>query len=344
MIGTAGTLLLLSLAQAPAPAPPQAPPPAPPQAATAARPAREANAQTVAVQRGMRLEIDDYAGEVTIKAWTRDEVAVEASPTSRGTLDVKTLDKVVTVRTVQQRVPRAVDYQITVPAWMEVKVSGTFTDITVEGTSAPITATNVRGDVMVRGGADRLVLKSIEGAITVDDARGRVEANAVEEAITLRNVAGDISAETVDGDITLDRVDAGNIEASTVGGDITLSGPIRDGGRYSLVTHDGDIQVSVPDGANLVVQVRTFDGQFSSNLAAQPAEIKKDRRYRLNIGTGSAQMDLESFDGEIRLRRPGTEGPRKGKTLEPPRDIDPGVVTVRIVPASAPAGPPPIVR
>ena len=60
-------------------------------------------------------------------------------------------------------------------------------------------------------------------------------------------------AETVNGEITLDRIDAISVDANTVNGDISYDGPIRNGGRYSLSTHNGDITLTVAEG-----QVRTW--------------------------------------------------------------------------------------
>jgi hypothetical protein len=315
----AGMMFVVALAGAPAwqnvsqTAPPANPsqsaapiPPSPgddPQGGAAAT----ASPRVVPVQRGTRLEVDNFAGEITVKAGTRDEVVVSASHAPRARLDVKSADKVVSVQVEFEGVPRAVDFQITVPAWMEVKLTGNYTDISVEGTKAAVTATNVRGDISVKGGADRIGLQSIEGAITVEGSRGRVEANSTNESVTIRDVVGEIVAETVSEHITIERVDATSVEASSVDGDIKLSGPIRDSARYSLTSHDGDVTVSVPDGANVTVQARTMGGDFSSNLGVQPTEVRKGRRFRVSVGTGSAQIEVETFDGDIRIRRPGTE-------------------------------------
>ncbi len=263
--------------------------------------------RVVQVQKGTRLEVENFAGEVVIKPGPRDEVTVSATQGTKAQIDVTSGDKVVRVEARFEGVTRAVDFEITVPAWMEVNVKGNYTDITVEGTKAPVFASNLRGDISVKGGADRLSLKSIEGSILVEGARGRVDASSSSGSVTIRDVMGDIVAETVEEDISIERADGASVEASSVDGSIRLSGPIRDSARYSLTSHDGDITVSVPDGANLTVQARTMGGEFTSNLSVKPTEVRKGRRYRLSIGTGSAQMELESFDGDIRLRRPGTE-------------------------------------
>jgi DUF4097 and DUF4098 domain-containing protein YvlB len=307
----AGASVLDQAAPSPAPIPPAqstaATAPASSADAPQSRSAGTSGPRVVPVQRGTRLEVDNFAGEIIVKAGARDEVVVVAEKGSRAQVDVKSTDKVLRVESSFEGVPRSVDLQITVPVWMEVSLTGTYTDIAVEGTKAAVSASNVRGDISVKGGADRVVVKSIEGAITVDGARGRVEVSSTTESVTITGVVGDIVAESVSGDLTIERPDSTSVEASTVDGQIRFSGPIRDAARYLLTSHDGEITVSIPEGSNVTVQARTMGGEFTSNLNVQPTEVRKGRRFRLSIGTGSAQMELESFDGDIRVRRPGTE-------------------------------------
>ena len=52
-----------------------------PAAAQTARP--PATDQTIAVTKGQRLEVNNFAGEVMVKAWNRDELRVTAEHDSR---------------------------------------------------------------------------------------------------------------------------------------------------------------------------------------------------------------------------------------------------------------------
>src|SRR5438094_27709 len=113
-----------------------------------------------------------------------------------------------------------------------------------------------------------------------------------------------LTAETVNGDITLRRIESSNAEANTVNGDITYDGTIKDGGRYRFATHDGSLRVSVPEKANVAVSVSTFNGEFNSCFPVQLTG-KAKHRFNFTIGSGSARLELESFDGDIKICRPG---------------------------------------
>jgi hypothetical protein len=60
-------------------------------------------------------------------------------------------------------VPTSVDYDLTVPAWIGLDLSGVATDIDVDGVKGEIKAETVRGDINVKGGGNYVSLGSVEG-------------------------------------------------------------------------------------------------------------------------------------------------------------------------------------
>jgi hypothetical protein len=260
---------------------------------------------TLPVRQGARLEVNNFGGEIAVKTWSRSAVRITASHSSRDHIEISASDPAIHV-TAEGRhgPPQLVDYEITVPAWMALNLSGVYTDITVDGAQAEITAETVHGEVKVSGGSGNVSLKSVEGAVTLEKARGRIELYSVNEEIKASDVSGDLTAETVNGDIALQRIESSNAEANTVNGDITYDGTIKDGGRYRFATHDGGLRVSVPEKANVAVSVSTFNGEFTSCFPIQLSG-KTKHRFTFTIGSGSARLELESFDGDIKMCRPG---------------------------------------
>lgn len=272
--------------------------------------------QTVAVTRGARLSIDNFAGEVAVKTWDRDQLRVQARHPARTKVDIKTGPTTVSVRATTSGAPGSVDYEITAPVWMALKIEGTFNFISVEGTQAEVSADTTRGDIVVRG-AGAVTAKSIEGEVIVEGARGRVSASSVQQGIRLTNVSGDISAETNNGSIFLTNVTSSSVELTTINGHIVYEGSVADRGRYRFATHNGHITATIPESANVTFVVRTYNGRFSSQLPAKAApgeEPRQGRRLTYTLGNGSAEMEMESFGGHIRVRRPGADTPaNKGK-------------------------------
>ena len=200
-----------------------------------------------------------------------------------------------------------VDYQITVPRWMPVNLTGTYLDATIEGTQAEVTVETVHGNAKVTGGNGAVSLRSVEGVITVDKASGRVQATTVNEGIRITNSSGEISAETTNGDIFIDNAQTSNLEAFTVNGEVTFNGTIRDSGVYKLGTHNGDIRVGLGGANNATIFVRTFQGDFTADFPVQLPEGQNPRsgskRFNFTLGSGSARIELQSFGGDIVLAR-----------------------------------------
>ena len=260
---------------------------------------------TIPVRAGARLEVSNFGGDIAIKTWSKSAVRVTASHSGRDRISIDATDQYVRVKSQGRRGPsQMVDYDITVPTSMALALTGVYTDISVDGSQAEVTAETVEGSVKVSGGAGNVSLKSVQGEVTLEKAKGRISLSSVNEAITATAISGDVSAETVNGDITLTQIESANTDATTVNGDITYDGTIKDGGRYRFSTHDGDLRVSVPEKAGVSVSVATFNGDFSACFPVQLVN-KTKHRFEFTIGSGSARIELESFNGDIRLCRPG---------------------------------------
>jgi DUF4097 and DUF4098 domain-containing protein YvlB len=200
--------------------------------------------------------------------------------------------------------PHDVEYIIMAPAWMALNLTGVHSDIDVDGSQAAVRAETVKGAVNCRGGTGYISLKSVEGAIALHDAKGRVEVNSVSDDISLIDVSGDVSAATVSGDIELEGIQSSRVDVSTVSGDVAYAGTIADGGHYRLATHNGDLKVSVPEKTNATISVSTFNGEFDSSFPVGAADTGT-HRFSFTVGSGSAGIELETFNGDIALRRPG---------------------------------------
>jgi hypothetical protein len=267
--------------------------------------------KTVDVAKGTRLVLNNQAGEVVVRSWDQDRVRIQASHSSRESVSAETTDNTLRIRTMRTGPSRGpgglVDYQITVPRWMAVNLSGTYMDATIEGTTAEVTVETVHGNAKVTGGTGNVSLRSVEGVITIDKANGRVQATTVNEGIRITNSTGEINADTTNGNIFIDNAQTSNLEAFTVNGEVTFNGTIRDNGVYKLGTHNGDIRVGLGGAANATIFVRTFQGDFAADFPVQLPEGQNARsgskRFNFTLGNGSARIELQSFGGDIVLAR-----------------------------------------
>jgi DUF4097 and DUF4098 domain-containing protein YvlB len=281
--------------------------------------------QTVQVAKGTKLDVNNFAGDVNIKVWDKDAVRVEVNNSDRETVDINKGEQTLTIRSRSLRGgrPRSLDYTISVPAWMPIAVAGTYADVTMEGVGADISVETTHGDVKVRGGSGFVSLKSVQGEITLEKAKGRIEVRAVNESIHLADIAGDLSAESTNGSILLDRIDSANVDLYTVNGNISYDGAVKDKGLYRLTTHNGLIAMPVADKANATLTVRTYNGGFRSTFPIGDPD-KRNKRFTVTLGNGSAHVELESFGGTISLRRPSDPRPETERKRRSDKDKDKG--------------------
>jgi len=270
--------------------------------------------QTVQVTKGTKLTVNNFSGDVNVKTWDKDAVRVQADHSDREVIDIKPVDQTLTIRSRSTRggPPRSLDYTITVPTWMGVNISGTYADVTADGVGGDVTVETTHGDITIKGGSGVISLKSLRGTISLEKAKGRIEIRAMNEGIRLADISGDLSAESTNGSIVLDRVDSSNVDLYTVNGSISYDGPIKDQGLYRLTTHNGLVALAIPERANITLSARTYNGSIRASFplpGGDPNNERRSRRTTLTVGNGSAHIELESFSGNIALRRPNEPRP-----------------------------------
>jgi len=273
------------------------------------RPASGRTDQSVDVTRGTRFRLESLYGAVTVRGWDKDVVRVQARHAANDRVQVRRGRSVVSVTDESDRGPSGrIDYDIDLPRWMPVSIELTFDSITIDGVESDVAVETVRGQVSIKGGRGTVRAESVEGHVIVEGAKARVEASSVNDFIRIDGVTGEVSAETTNGAITMSRMQSSTVEATTVNGGISYEGAIADDGHYTLSTHNGDISVAIPEGSNLSLDVRTYNGGFSSDLAVKgTAPARRGGHATYVLGSGAAQMDLESFGGAIKVRNGSAE-------------------------------------
>jgi DUF4097 and DUF4098 domain-containing protein YvlB len=261
---------------------------------------------TFAVAAGGHLKLNALNGSVTVRTWERAAMRVHASHPRGVYVDIRSRSGVVSIGSSHGRAPQSsVTYEITVPRSFSIELEGVRLRTTVEGVHGAVRVSNAEGDIVVRGVTGNVEVESVAGGLLLEGIRGRVDASTVNQHIRLSDVRGDITAGTINGGITLRAIDARRVEATTVNGVLDYGGSIQDGGRYYLGAHNGHITMAVPENGNAVVSVSSRTGRVETEFPV-PAGIARDGRISFTLGTGSASIELESFNGAVRLVRPRT--------------------------------------
>lgn len=272
----------------------------------------------VPVERGMRLDVRNQSGEIRIDTWNRNEVRVQTVD-DEGAFTVEQSGSVVRVRPAQGRWRRErtgrgerfewdenddgyARFVITVPAYLDLSLRGVETSIVAHGVGGNFSAETVEGAIDVTGGNGTITLHTQEQDVRLENARGRIRIRAGDGDVTVHNVVGELSIEGIESQVHLQGVESALVEVRTVEGDITFEGPILDDGRYRIASHDGNVTLVVPSGTNATVVVTTYDGSFETSF---PVTLRESRRrsFQFVLGSGRSEVTLETFDGDIFLRR-----------------------------------------
>src|SRR5258705_7224282 len=262
---------------------------------------------TIAVRPPMRLTLNNFSGAIAVRTWSKNAIRIEADHSSRARLQVTASPPKLNIDIAQWRgIPSSVDYRLTVPKWMSLELSGVSTDIEVSGSQSEINVQSVSGDVSVIGGTGFVTAASVSGDVSVEGAPGKIECSSVESDVHVGSSSGAVAASSVNGDVGLKDIDSDDVEASTVGGGVTYDGTIKDGGSYKLSSTNGDLSIAVPTRANATVSISTYNGEFESEFPVTFTGTKHRKQFTFMIGSGTARIELESFQGAIQLRRPGS--------------------------------------
>jgi hypothetical protein len=263
----------------------------------------------IPVEGATLLDLQAMSGSVVVEVWDRPEVSVRAEHSRRTSVRIDRRGSRIALEAEARRGPaNHVDYQLTVPASMNLKIEGMLVSITVNGALGTVEAETLQGDVAVYGGRGNIKAASMSGSVLVEGAEGSIDVESVAGSIRIVNSSGDIVGETIGGPITLDGVRAASVDLGSVGGDIWYDGTFAPGGTYFFGTHGGVVTLVVPDGAGAQFEVSTVMGSIFDNLGGDMRESERGERARFESGDGGAIVEVETFGGRVHILRQGTEG------------------------------------
>jgi hypothetical protein len=129
-----------------------------------------------------------------------------------------------------------------------------------------------------------------------------LSAHSVNGDVTVREVTGEVHASTVNGDVDVST--RGVAEASTVNGSIHASlGRADWTGTMAFTTVNGGITLDVPGDLAADVEATTVNGTIETDFPITVQGRFGSRRLRGTIGAGGRDLDLETVNGSIRLRK-----------------------------------------
>ncbi len=149
----------------------------------------------------------------------------------------------------------------------------------------------------------RLDLKTVSGDVWGRGLRGNLDLSTVSGHLELVDATADVlEASSVSGSVDLERVTAREVSAETVSGNVSFTGSIEGKGSYDFKTLSGNVLLTLPRQPDASVTARTFSGRVRSEFPLEQETRRRRNRATGTWGNGGAQLDLESFSGNITIR------------------------------------------
>ncbi len=275
------------------------------------------------------VDISTYLGAIHVRVGSDDRLIVQG-----GRVHAREGGSSASIEGDDPSRPRGGEITVTVPASAKLGVHSFNGSLSFDGTPTRLSAETVNGSIAVKGGRGSISIESVNGNITVDDFRGEelsIEATAGSVAVT--GATGAIKVDAINGAIRLRDMHATSLDASSVNEVVEYSGSIDPRGSYNLESHNGGINLWLPADVSARMRVSTFNGTFSSPdipgtttgaragrvLGADNGKGAKgskggkgnndagdddgDQEFTVTFGRGDAQVTLDSFNGNITVRR-----------------------------------------
>lgn len=283
---------------------------------------QEKSTKTETIAPDGRVVVNNISGNVVVKTWDKNDVLVNALKVSRAS----SLDKakanaalvpIVVTKTatgleVKANYPEgnhenlnvSVDFELTIPAKASLDAHTVSGDVTTEKVGGSLKTGTVSGDVTAAGAGKGADLSSVSGDVTVSDVTGDVFAKTISGEVKAQHVAGSINAETVSGGITLTAVtEAKTVTAKALSGDVRYEGAIAKDGRYTFKAHSGEVTVAIPGDSAFEFSAQTFSGDIESEFKMEVEGKLSKKDLHGTVNGGGAVLKLETFSGDINLKK-----------------------------------------
>ncbi len=269
---------------------------------------------TKAASASPSVEIENLAGSVRVTGWDRKEIKVTGllgddidGLDFSGSGD--SFDIEVEIPSSYGRRHRDIDadLEIWLPAGSSVSVETVSASIRVSEVNGQLELETVSGEVTVDGSPTSADVETVSGNIEVSGSQTRIFAESVSGTIELSGVAERVEAATVSGSIEVgaSNIESGHFEA--VSGSVHFTGALSPGARLSAESHSGNVVLNLPADTSASFQIETFSGNINNGFGGGEAErtsrYAPGKRLDFTLGSGDAQVRIETFSGSVTLKR-----------------------------------------
>ena len=263
------------------------------------------------------FEASNVRGRISVSAWDRNEVSWSGSLGSGAKLVVEKSATRISLSVESEngsswmgwnkgpREDSVLVVKVPASASLDLSAVSANIDVTAMRGSASIEAESVSGEVSLRASStDKLEVSSVSGDVSFDGEAGRVDAESVSGDVQVTGASGDVSVETVSGSAIVRAATVTEFEAASVSGDIDFEGALAANGRMDVESMSGDVSLTLPADTSARVSAETFSGDLENDFGlAVEEEDGPGSTMHGKLGAGDANIDIESFSGDVNLRK-----------------------------------------
>jgi len=269
--------------------------------------ARQVDRSLAAVVGGS-VEVEVIAGSVTVDCWQRPEVRLQGSIDQRAELIFERHSQRVLVRVEPPSGGKslAADLQLQTPCGGLLRIDTISGSVSVAGDREELEVSTISGNLELRLAAPTIILKTVTGSANFRGRAGTLQAEVISGSLEIAGEVEEIEANAISGRLEIDVEGLRKMRGSSISGAIVLSAALRVGAEVELEVHSGRIELRLPRSTSAVLSARTWSGPIDNRLDPNVPALRNGRGGRsleLLLGAGEGSIDLETFSGEIRLRR-----------------------------------------
>ena len=273
--------------------------------------AEQVNRKLDAAPDGM-VTIENTAGSIDVRGWSRNEVEVSAELGE----DVEELvferngnSIVIRVESRRNNSRRtSSDLEVRVPQNSSVNISGVSTDVEVRAVRGALRLNSVSGDI---------ASDAFEADIDVETVSGdvKVAGQGMEATSRFSTVSGDIDAEGLAGRMDINSVSGDmaitgglfeRVDAHTTSGDIDYRAGLVGNGRMDVETINGDLELMFAGELSASFDIETFNGDIRNCFGPEPQRTSRytpGRELKFTEGGGASRVTIRTLNGDLRLCR-----------------------------------------
>jgi len=255
--------------------------------------------------------IENIVGSITVVGWDKEEIHVE------GTLgqDVKELKFETGKRksVIEVEYPRnkrnlndGAELVIHVPEGSRVEVECISAWIKASDLKGEVELESVSGTVEFKGECRELEAESVSGSVTVEGGAPQMELGSISGGVMVEAGEAEIEVETVSGGIRVVCDKLLELSAESVSGQIDVRADKLGRGHVTCDVVSGSISFAVGSKVDASFEVTTFNGNIDNEFGQKARKTSKyapGKELEFVNGNGEATVELNSFSGNVRIRK-----------------------------------------